>query len=160
MRWVGWVAVLGLTLAGCGSSKTKTATPATTIAPTTTTQSAAEATAEITATWEKYFNEHTTVDEAVQLLQNGEKHRAFRQMSVDKGQTKGTGAKVEKVEFEDANTAVVTFALLINGAVIPSFAHATGRAVRVGGKWLVSEEYNCSLEALGNNGNPPADCKP
>ncbi|MCU1463169.1 MAG: rane protein [Acidimicrobiales bacterium] len=158
MRWVGSVAVLGLVLAGCGSSKTKTTAPATTIAPTTTTQDPAQAKAEITTDWETFFNEHTTVDQAVLLMENGEKHRAFRQMSVDKGQTKGTTAKVEKIEFEDANTAVVTFTLFLNGA--PVLPHATGRAVRVNGKWLVSEEYNCSLEALGNNNVPPADCKP
>jgi hypothetical protein len=149
---VGLVAALTFGLAGCGSSKPKAPT-------TTTTQDPGQAKAEITATWEKYFNEHTTVDESLALLQNGAKHRAFRQLSVDKGQTKGVGAKVEKVDFEDANTAVVTFALLINGTVVPSFAHATGRAVRVNGKWLVSEEYNCSLESLGNAGNPPDDCK-
>src|SRR5207249_5884267 len=129
-------------LAGCGSSKPKAAAPP---ATTTTTESQEQAKVEITTTWEAYFNANTTVDQAVQLLQNGEKHRAFRQKSVDQGLTKGNTAKVESIEFEDANTAVVTFTLYINGG--PVLPHASGRAVRVNSKWLVSEEYNCSLEA-------------
>jgi len=162
MRLVGLVATLGLLFAGCGSSKgsgsAASATTTTVAATTTTAQNPEQAKVEITANWEKFFDEHTTVDQSIPLMQNGEKHRAFRQMEVDKGLTKGTSAKVEKIEFEDANTAVVTFTLYLNGS--PALPHATGRAVRVNGTWVVSEEYNCSLESLGNNNVPPDDCKP
>src|SRR5439155_7338042 len=104
-----------------------------------------------------FFAERTPIDQALAVLQNGEKHRAFIQAQIDKGSKKGASAIVHDVALEDPpTTAVVTYDIAINGN--PVLKGSTGRAVYVNGHWLVSEETNCSLEALGNGNTPPPDC--
>ena len=146
-----------LVLGACGGGGGGTSKPKASATTTSTTQDPVAAKAEIKATWETFFAEGTTTDRAVAILQNGEKHRAFIQSEVDKGLKKGTSAAVHDIMLEDPPvTAVVTYDIVVNGT--PALRGSTGRAVYVNGHWLVSEETNCSLEALGNGNTPPPDC--
>ncbi len=169
-------AAITLVLASCGGSKSTpateaptTAAPVTTEAPTTAapTTAAPETTAapttaaptvstiadipaahtEIVANWEKFFDNKSTVDDRIPLLENADKLSETIAQAVASPMLKQVTAKVSAVAFESETRALVTYDILLNGAA--AMSGSQGVAVLVDGKWLVSQESFCALVALG-----------
>jgi hypothetical protein len=126
-------------LAACGGgSGGKTAT--------SPTADPAAAKAAITHLYETFFS--ASIPTAQTMLQDGASlGKAFSIANKLKGTTKES-SKVKKVVLTGATTANVTFSLSGNGTVlIPS---SDGKAVYVGGKWLVAKQTFCTLVSLGH----------
>jgi hypothetical protein len=148
------VALVAMTmLAACGSDDGDAAddTTSTTVAETTTTAlDEAAATTEINGTLVDFFASlgEGDLDGAVPLLENGEDYRS--RMLHCKDLTIGASVEPKTVEFSDDATAVLTFDILINDAVV--LEGAGGGAVNVDGTWLVSENTFLSLYDAAKEG--------
>jgi hypothetical protein len=165
-------AALSLAACGGGSSGGDTTTPTDTTVPSSAASSApadtsasqpddpAAAKAEITSVWEKFFHTGTARSEAVKLLEDGDNLGA----ALDKAEQedKQTGlvrrAQVKRIVFTTPTHANVTWTLLNKSN--PLLDNASGEAVNVDGKWLVSKLTFCTLVELGNNGKPVEGCSP
>jgi hypothetical protein len=149
--------LLGLALvaaAACGGDDDTADT--TTSESTTTTLSEADTKAAIETLTVDFFRllGEQNVDDALALLENGEAHRA--EMESCKEITKGASVEIKTVELVDATNANMTFAILINGAVV--LEEAGGSAVNVDGEWLVAEGTFQSLYDLAKDSceTPPS----
>jgi hypothetical protein len=120
---------------------------------TTTAFDRAAATAEITAMWTQQFSEGQTVDAAVANLENGETYRDAIIQQQTSGATRGLSVQVKDVQVTSPTVATVTYDILLSGNV--ALAGTKGNAVRIDGKWKVSEQHFCVLLSLGQI-NPPA----
>ena len=168
--------LLTLVLASCGDSKTASTTtaestttaapttvapettaapttvaPETTAAPTTATVSTIadipEARAEIVADWEKFFDNKSAVEDRIPLLENADQLATTINQALASPMLKQVSAEVTAVAFESETRALVTYDILLSGS--PVMKAAQGVAVKVGDKWLVSQESFCALAALG-----------
>ncbi len=170
-RWTVAVILTGVvSLAGCGSSGSKSpsrsvAPPAsTTTAPaatTTTTMDLAASTAAIQTNWTRFFDgSNKDLNAKLALLENADKiGPAYEQAEAKSGAVATqTTTKVDGVQLlgaSDCNDALtetvpcakVTYDLLVNGK--PALAGQIGYAVYVGNTWKVSEVTDCALSALG-----------
>lgn len=119
--------VMGLSglVAGCGSSH-----PAPSSA-----ESTAAATAAITSAWTRFFNGATPVAQREAVLQNGASAGSDIRLLFALWPGKFT-TKVEAIKL-NGSTATVTYEFL-DGTSSMSAKPATGTAVLVGGRWLVS----------------------
>ncbi|MGH9075051.1 MAG: hypothetical protein ACRDZQ_13185 [Acidimicrobiales bacterium] len=128
------LALLGLGAAACGGGGPSP----------TTTASPAQAKAAVTKTWTTFFDAATPESKQVALLQDGSKYKPLI-TKVRKLLPAGTTADVKAVKVNGTH-ATVSYALSTNGsALLPS---ATGQAVDVNGRWLVSSTTFCSLVSL------------
>lgn len=128
-----------------------TTTP--TATPTTTTLDVGAAKAQITANWEKFFNNQTSIPDREALLENGAQYdQALRIRSADPLQAQAS-AKVKSVELTGADRATVTYDVYLKDQV--ALPGAEGIAVLQGGTWKVSAQSFCSLVTLGATGTIP-----
>lgn len=146
VRTLVLVAMLAATVAGCTSTPTPAAPPATSAASTTP----ADPTAQITASWEEFFNAKTPNDRRVTLLQNGDAFAAVIQAQSSNPLAASATAKVTKVTLTSPQQAAVTYTILVNGQ--PALADQQGVAVLESGTWKVSASSFCSLLVLENGG--------
>lgn len=156
VRW-GAVALAALiSLAACGGSDDAVDPTTTTVAETTTTAlDEAAATTEINGVLVDFFASlgEGDLDGAIPLLQNGEDYRS--RMEHCKDLTLTASAEPKTAEFTDGENAVLTFSILLGGAVV--LEEAGGGAVLVDGAWLVSENTFLSLYDAAKDGctGPP-----
>ena len=145
-----------VSLAACGGGDDDNAAPTTTEAPTTTAApfEAAKAEADIRAAYAKLFNEQTSVDDAVKLLEDGESLRASIEEQKKSGAAKGISTNVKSVQFQSETLASVNFDILLNGAVVA--ANTKGEAKFIDGTWKVNKALFCTL--LGLAGQTPPAC--
>jgi hypothetical protein len=144
-----------------GTSTLATPPPTTAGTPQSTATAPADeaaAKAEIKANWTKFYAYRTKPAEAAALLEDGDQMSgalAFARQEQAQTHIK-QNVKVKVITFTDATHANVTYALL-NGktALLPA---ASGVAVLVNGKWLVSKTSFCTLVQLGANGKPVPGC--
>ena len=130
---------LAASLAACGGSSGGKAATSPTADP-------AAAKAAITHLYETFFS--ASIPTAQTMLQDGANlSKAFAIANKLKGSATET-TKVKTVKLTGPTTADVTFELDTNGnPVIPS---SDGKAVYVGGKWLVAKQTFCTLVSLGH----------
>jgi hypothetical protein len=152
--------VLGLALAcavvACASSSPTTspsssspAAPAGSSAPAT-----GNATAQITANWEKFFSSSTPTSQRVALLQNGSSFAtAINSLS---HLVSGLGATVTAVTVNSPTSATVTYNLTASGSSLLS--GQTGKAVYEDGVWKVGDASLCALLKLAPGATLPAAC--
>jgi hypothetical protein len=152
--------VLGLALAcavvACASSSPTTspsssspAAPAGSSAPAT-----GNATAQITANWEKFFSSSTPTSQRVALLQNGSSFAtAINSLS---HLVSGLGATVTAVTVNSPTSATVTYNLTAGGSSLLS--GQTGKAVYENGVWKVGDASMCALLKLAPGATLPAAC--
>jgi hypothetical protein len=130
-------------LAACGSSGTA-ASPSTGASGTF---DQAAATTAVTQVWQSFFSKDTPIVKKEALLQNGTTtmQPAVQAFAADPrvGQTTAT---VQKVTFPSPTDADVTYQISLGGAVIMS--GMAGKAVNLGGHWLVSDATLCGLLQL------------
>jgi hypothetical protein len=158
-RFLALLAIVVLVFAACGDDSDDDSASATTAAATTTTQlDEAAAKAEITATFEKFFN-GADADTAgkIAILENGPKLQGTYEQASANGAAKGSTTKVQSVEIlkpadcEQAGVespcALVVHDLLVNGT--PALEGQKSYAVQVDGKWKVSQLSYCAFTGLG-----------
>jgi hypothetical protein len=126
-------------------------------------QSPAAATSEITSTWEAFFGPTGNANQVQGM--DAQLQQVYQKAKTTQA-TAGLTAHVSSVVLQansDCQTngipapcAKVTYDLLLAGK--PALSGATGYATRVAGKWLVSKNTFCALEALGNGGKLPSGC--
>jgi len=157
---------LAATVAACSSSSTSSAPAApssaasapSSAAPSSPgTGSTADAAAQITANWEKFFDAHTTVADKVKLLQNGAALEAAIKTFANFPLASGIGAKVTNVTVNSATKAAVTYNLTSSdGSALLS--NQKGVAVYQDGTWKVGDQSLCGLFRLIPGGTVPAAC--
>lgn len=153
---VACMAVLSLAACGGGGDDDK-ASATTTEAPTTTEAApfeAAKAEADIRAAYGKLFNDQTTTDEAVKLLEDGESLRPAIEEQKKSGAAKGISTSIKSVQFQSETLADVNFDILLNGTVVA--ANTKGQAKFIDGSWKVNKALFCTL--LGLAGQTPPAC--
>jgi hypothetical protein len=154
MRTLVLVAALGLTLAGCSNSPSTTPTT-----PAAATSAPGDATAQITANWQAFFNPKTPNDRRAQLLQNGDAFVATIQAQAANPLAAAAQIVVNKVTITSPTQAAVVYSINVNGT--PALPNQNGVAVLDNGVWKVSAASFCSLltlEAAGNRSAVPAAC--
>ncbi len=114
------------------------------------------ATAQITANWEAFFNGSTDAAKKISLLQNGEKFSVIIKAQAGSGLASTAGAKVTAVVVNSATSASVSYNITLGGAT--ALANQTGTAVYEGGIWKVGDVSFCQLLKLENNGTAPSAC--
>jgi hypothetical protein len=160
---------LAATVAACSSSGSSSAaspssaSSASSAAPSSAapsspgTGSTADAAAQITANWEKFFNASTPLAERVKLLQNGaaleSAIKAFSSLPL----ASGIGAKVTHVTVNSATKATVTYDLTSSGGSA-LLSNQKGTSVYQDGTWKVGTASLCGLLRLIPGGTVPAAC--
>ena len=159
---------LAATVAACSSSSTSTSPAAgasssaasapSSAAPSSPgTGSTADAAAQITANWEKFFAASTPVTEKVKLLQNGAALESAIKTFANFPLASGIGAKVTNVTVNSATKAAVTYNLTSSdGSALLS--NQKGVAVYQDGTWKVGDGSLCGLFRLIPGGTVPAAC--
>ena len=146
---------LAATVAACSSSTSSAAgapssassAPSSAAPSSPGTGSTADAAAQITANWEKFFAASTTVAEKVKLLQNGAALESAIKTFANFPLASGIGAKVTKVTVNSATKAAVTYNLTSSdGSALLS--NQKGVAVYQDGTWKVGDESLCGLFRL------------
>lgn len=133
-------------LAGCSSSGGNSAATSSSAAASAPTSGNAD-TAAVKQVWQSFFAKTTPVSQKETLLQNGTTTMkpAVQAFSSDPrvGQASAT---VQNVTFPSPAEADVTYQIALNGAVV--MGGMAGKAVKVGGNWLVSDSTLCGLLQL------------
>ena len=143
-------------LTGCGGDSDESAddSPASTSssAPATAPADPAAAEAEISENWAKLFadGDPSTLEDGEQLTE------AIGMLAALAPPPEVKTATVTAVTFTDAETADVTYDLLIDGK--PVLPGATGTAVLVDDTWKVSKTTFCTLASLPSPGTPVEGC--
>jgi len=160
-----WQIVVVCALAGvvtaCGSSSPSSSTttkPPTPTASSSSPPSTANAAAEITANWEKFFSAKTPVPTRVSLLENGSQFPTAALAPT--GLAAEASAKVLSVTNVTASQATVKYDVLLGTSV--ALPNQTGTAVYQDGTWKVGAASFCgllSLEAGGKTSSLPPVCK-
>jgi hypothetical protein len=131
------VVIVGLALFGaaCGSSG----------------ESKAEIQTKVKANWEKFFDPSTPTPQRAALLQNAAtpKIKAIIAAQADNPQAKAIKAKVNTVTPKGDDKADVKYDLVSTQTGVPVLPGASGQAVKVDGKWKVSQQTFCTLIKLG-----------
>ena len=156
---------LAATVAACSSSSTSSAAGAPSSAASASssaasspgTGSTADAAAQITANWEKFFAASTPVTEKVKLLQNGAALESAIKTFANFPLASGIGAKVTNVTVNSATKATVTYNLTSPGGSA-LLSNQKGVAVYQDGTWKVGDQSLCGLFRLIPGGTVPAAC--
>lgn len=132
------VAMLGVTVAACGSSASST-----TKKPAAATESAE---AQIKHNWEALFSPSTSASEKAALLQNGSQFAAILTAAAKNPLASQVSAKVNSVKVTGPTTATVDYTISLAGQ--PVLKNATGTAVKNGNSWVVGDVSFCQLLKL------------
>jgi ABC-type glycerol-3-phosphate transport system substrate-binding protein len=146
-------------LAACGggddggdeAASTTTAKPTTTVAAEF---NADTARTEITTLYTTFFNDQTPIDQAVQMLEDGESLRSALEQQKASGAAAGLTAQVKSVQFRSETQADVVVDLLLKGS--PVAPNTKGEAKFIDGRWKVNKALMCTL--LGLAGQTPPAC--
>ena len=167
--------VFGLALIAAASACSSSGTSSTTAPPSPTSSSVpvgsptpagssaapassapANAAAEITANWEKFFDSSTSVAEKAKLLQNGPTFSSAINSFTQLPLANGIGAKVTAVVVNSATSATVSYNIVAGGSTL--LANQSGKAVYQDGIWKVGDATLCNLFKLIPGGSVPSAC--
>jgi hypothetical protein len=136
-------ALLALALAGCGSGGKGAAAPT----PTSTgPANVAAAASEVSKDWVDFFDGALPAMQRAALLESGLHLTQALALSGKDPNATFTTAKVSSVTFTDPTHASVRYDLFVHGTAVLS--NADGKAVLVGGRWMVSRFTFCQLLSL------------
>ena len=114
----------------------------------------ADAQAQVKANWEAFFDNKTTEDNRVALIQGGEALRAAIQAAQKNPLASQAKTSVTKVVIDPGHTtATVTYNIAVNGNNVVT--GGTGQAVLEGDKWKVSKTAFCGLIQAGSTSPVP-----
>ncbi len=109
--------------------------------------------AKIKLNWATFFSSKTTIAKKASLLENGAQFKAVLEAQSTSAYAQNSTASVSKVTLAGSK-AMVVYTISISGK--PFLQGLKGLALRVGGKWVVSDATFCGLLVL--QGPPPAPC--
>jgi hypothetical protein len=112
----------------------------------------AATTAAIKEAYSKFFSSDTPEGESLGYLQDGQAFKAAVEAQAGSDMAKKASAEVSKVTMISANSAEVTFSILLAGN--PMLPNYKGYAVREGGKWKVAGKTFCELMTLQGQAAP------
>jgi len=115
-----------------------------------------DATAQITANWEAFFDGKTSAAKKISLLQNGQKFASVINAQAGSGLAASAGAKVTAVTVISPAMATVKYDITLNGTT--ALANQTGTAVHEDGMWKVGDVSFCQLLKIENAGTAPSVC--
>jgi hypothetical protein len=151
-------AVIGLTLAACGSGgpakpSPSASQPATSSSAQPTTGAAAQVA--VRKDWERFFNSSTqiTIGARIGLIEDGEQLRQNITAQLKSPLVKAVTNRVSKVVLLSPARAQVTFTIYDAGN--PILPDQPGSAVYQNGTWKVSKQSYCRLLLLQSNGVAP-----
>jgi hypothetical protein len=160
---------LAATLAACSSSSTTTASPSsappssspaaagsTPAAGSTASPASGNATAQITANWEAFFDGKTSAAKKISLLENGQKFASVINAQAGSGLAASAGAKVTAVTVNSPAKATVKYDITLSGTT--ALGNQTGTAVYQDGTWKVGDVSFCQLLKIENAGTAPSVC--
>lgn len=142
VRRLAFVVLAGLALAGCGGSSHPS-----------TTNSSANAEAQIKSAYEQLFSPQTSLTDRVAVLQNGPRFKKVIASFASNPLAKKVTVDVSKVQLQGGNQARVVYTVKFGGTSLPT---QTGSAVLQNGTWKVGFASLCKLVALG--GSTPSAC--
>jgi hypothetical protein len=151
------VALIVLGACGGGGGKKSAAAPTTEATPATTATTvfdADKAKADITTLYTTFFNEKTTTDDAVKLLEDGEALRPAIEAQRTSGAAAGISTSIKTIQLASPEKADVTFDILLKGAVVAP--NTKGEAKWLDGRWKINKTLFCTLVGLA--GQHPAAC--
>jgi hypothetical protein len=134
-------AVMLMTLAcasGCGAGANRTAT----------------STTQIKQEWAEFFSPTTPASKKIQLVQNGQQLAPVIRTEANSPLATQTQAIVTRVVMQGPDRATVLYTLNLAGR--PVLQNQAGTAVKVGGKWRISDQSLCALLRL--EGSAPPIC--
>jgi hypothetical protein len=164
---------LAATLAACSSSSSPATASPSSAAPTSSTASSpatgssvtasssgpaasGNATAQITANWEAFFDGKTSAAKKISLLENGQKFASVINAQAGSGIATSAGAKVHTVVVNSPAKATVSYDITLNGT--PALQNQTGTAVYQDGMWKVGDVSFCQLLKIENGGTTVSVC--
>jgi hypothetical protein len=127
----------GFIAAACGGGGSSSQTPA-------------QAKAEITAAWQKFFDPAVPVAQKKDIVQDYATLLPTLQTQTTNPQAAGIKAAVKDVTLQGASSAQVTYDIVNAKDGTPLLPNASGQAVRESGTWKVSENTFCSLIKLSD----------
>ena len=165
-------AVLGLSLAACGSSgggpaasppassKASSAPAASSSGASSAPAASSAAASTIAANWTAFFSAKTPVARRVALLQDGQDFASIIKSQASGGLAASASAKVTKVTVTSPAQATVGYDIQVAGQT--ALARQSGTAVLEAGTWKVGLASFCgllALEAGGKTTGLPAQCQ-
>jgi hypothetical protein len=132
------IAVLGLGLlaAACGSGGGG--------------QTPAQAKAEITTNWEKFFDPSIPLTQKSGIVENYTQLKPILEAQSANPQAQQIKAKVQDVTLSGSDRATVRYDIISTQNNTPILPNASGESVKVSGKWAVSLKTFCALIKLAN----------
>jgi hypothetical protein len=130
---------LGLIAAACGGSEG---------------ESPAQAKAKITTSWEKFFDPSVPLSQKTDLLENYSKLRATAEEQLKNPIAKTLKARVNNITLQGKDKAAVRYDLNNAESGQTLLKDSGGQAVRVDGKWMVSQITFCGLVSAGGGKCP------
>jgi hypothetical protein len=149
------VLALAVPVAACSSSSSPS-TSAPSASASASAQTSADAVAEITANWEKFFSASTPTAQRAALLQNGTVFAAAITAFSKLPLANGIGAKVTAVTVTSGTSATVTYDIVSGSTTL--LGAQKGTAVYQDGTWKVGDASLCGLFKLIPGGSLPAAC--
>ncbi len=143
MRRLALVLVAGLALAGCGGSSQPS-----------TTNSTANAQAQIRRAYEQFFAASTPLADRVAVLQDGSRFKKVVASFASNPLAKNVHVTVSSVGVQDGGKAKVVYTVKFGNT---SLGKQQGTAVLQNGTWKVGFASLCKLVAL--SGSTPSACK-
>lgn len=135
-KYLGTALVLAFGLSACGASSNNSASNI----------------AAIKTAWTDFFSGNTNVASKVNYLQNGSQFQKIINEAMGLSIAKTLTVAISKVDVTGSTTANVVYSLSLSGQT--ALKNQTGTAVKVAGKWLVSDASFCALVSLEGQSVP------
>jgi ABC-type glycerol-3-phosphate transport system substrate-binding protein len=132
------IAVLGLGLiaAACGGGGSS--------------ESPAQSKAKITAAWEKFFDPSIPPEQKKDIIQDYNALLPTLQTQTKNPQAQSIKAKVADVTLNGDKAATVRYDIVNSQDGTPLLPNASGQALKINDKWVVSEQTFCQLVKLAD----------
>ena len=113
-------------------------------------QSPAQAKAEITTAWQKFFDPSVPVEQKKDIVENYNALLPTLRTQTTNPQASSIKAKVSDVTLSGDKQATVKYDIINAKDETPLLPNASGTAVKINGHWAVSEQTFCQLVKLGD----------
>ena len=129
------VVCLGFVAAACGSGGSS--------------ESPAQAKAKITTAWTRFFDPAVPVAQKTDVIENYTGLKPILEAQSKSPQAQSIKAKVQDVTLQGSDKATVRYDIVNSQSNEALLANASGQAVKVKDKWMVSQATFCSLVTAG-----------
>jgi len=127
---------LGFVAAACGSGGSS--------------ESPAQSKAKITTAWTRFFDPAVPVAQKTDVIENYTGLKPILEAQSKSPQAQSIKAKVQDVTLQGSDKATVRYDIVNSQSNEALLANASGQAVKVKDKWMVSQATFCQLVKLGD----------